>query len=371
MKTKLLFGALALALIFTSCKKESDFIGTLEKMGDGNMRGMYVGWSVDSAKMQSTMTQYVLDKEGYTGNFYEISSGNERVYESIEANFAWKSKGYSKEGTSFLLDIVMGEQTYPMKWGSNSLYDEQGRVYGSSLLNIYDTYSKTYTDFALLTNEWVYRDSTIYQDTTKVTQLYLEFQEVVSKDISIDSVNSLINYVELMRDSIHWYNKEFGKTVRDTVYYKENSKKPGFYNAIAAKGTEKSRVIESYTMVGNATEHFVSVQFGSQIGSVPHTLTYSTWTAVYDTNYYKHPEVSKYEISSVVIEDGKWTFSGLTNGKKFTILSKGTIKTHTEKDGEKKDDQKVGGFQELLISAFSAKDKTMTLGEDKMKYTED
>lgn len=370
MKTKLLFGALALALIFTSCKKDNDVVSTMEKIGDNNMRGMYVGWLVDSAKMQSTMTQYVLDKEAYTGKLFEISSGNERVYESIEANFVWKDNGYSKEGTSLLLDIVMGEQTYPMTWVHKALYNGQGREYSSSLLNIYDTYSKTYTEFALLSNEWVYRDSTIYQDTTKVTQLYLEFQEVVSKDISIDSVNSLINYVELMRDSIHWYNKEFGKTVRDTVYYKENSKKPGFYNAIAAKGTEKSRVIESYTMVGNATEHFVSVQFGSQIGSVPHTLTYSAWTAVYDTNYYKHPEVSKYEISSVVIEDGKWTFSGLTNGKKFTILGKGTIKTHTEKDGEKKDDQKVGGFQEFVISAFSAKDKAMTLGEDKMKYTE-
>lgn len=371
MKTKLLFGALALALIFTSCKKDNDVVSTMEKIGDDNMRGMYVGWLVDSAKMQSTMTQYVLDKEAYTGKLFEITSGNAKVYESSEANLTWKDKGYSKEGTSFLLDIVMGEQTYPMTWVHKALYDEQGRVYLSSLLDIYNTFSKTYTDFALLSNEWVYRDSTIYQDTTKVTQLYLEFKEVTSKDISIDSVNSLINYVELMRDSIHWYNKEFGKTVRDTVYYKENSKKPGFYNAIAAKGTEKSRVIESYTMVGNATEHFVSVQFGSQIGSVPHTLTYSAWTAAYDTNYYKHPEVSKYEIESVVIEDGMWTFSGLTNGKKFTILGKGTIKTHTEKNGEKKDEQKVGGFQEFVISAFSAKDKAMTLGEDKMKYTED
>ncbi len=370
MKTKLLFGAMALALIFTSCKKDNDVIGTMEKMGDENMRGMYVGWLVDSAKMQSTMTQYVLDKEAYTGKFFEISSGNARVYESSEANFVWKDKGYSKEGTSLLLDIVMGEQTYPMTWVHNALYDEQGRVYGSSLLNIYDTYSKAYTDFALLTNEWVYRDSTVYNDTIETEQKYLKFVEAVSKKITMDSVQSLIAYVASIQDTLHWYNKEFGKTVRDTVYYKEDSKNPGKYNATYPKGTEDTRIIKTYIYVGNATEHFVSVQFGSQIGSVPHTLTYSAWTAAYDTNYYKHPEVSKYEISSVVIEDGKWTFSGLTNGKKFTILGKGTIKTHTEKDGEKKDESKVDGFKEFVITGFSAKDKAMTLGEDKMKYTE-
>ncbi len=371
MKTKLLFSVMALAMVFVSCKKDNDVISTMEKTGDANMRGMYVGWLVDSVKMQSTMTQYVLDKEAYTGNFFAISSGNARVYESTEANFVWKDKGFSQDGTSFLLDIIQGEQTYPMTWVHNALYDEQGHAYASSLLNIYDTYSKTYTDFALLTNEWVYRDSTIYQDTTKVTQYYLDFQEVTSRDINADSLAALISYVETMRDSIHWYNEEFGKSVRDTVFYKEKSDNPGFYNAIAAKGTEKSRILESYTTVGNATEHFVAVQFGSQLGSVPHTLTYSCWTAVYDTNYYKHPEESKYEIESVVIENGTWVFSNMTNGKKFTILSKGNIKTHTEKDGVKSDETQTNGFQELLISAFSAKDKAMTLGEDKMKYVED
>lgn len=367
MKTKLLFGVMAFAMVLVSCKKDNDVISTMEQTGDANMRGMYVGWQIDSVNMQTTLAQYVLDKEAYTGKYYEVQTGNKKLYATTEAGLTWADKGFAEDGLSFKLEITKGDQTYPMTWVHNALYDEKNQAYTSSLLDIYSTFNTAYETFTQLNGKWYYKDSTVFNDTIKTEQKYLKFDEVVSKNISWDSVQTLINYVASIQDTLHWYNEEFGKTVRDTVYYKE-TKTQGVYNAIAAQGTEASRILSTYDYIGNATEHFVTVQFGYEIADKPQPCAYSAWTAVYDTNYYKHPESAKYEITQVELENGVWTFSGMTNGKKFTILGKGTVKTHTEKDGVKKDDEQANGFHEFVISAYSAKDTTLTLGEDKMKY---
>ncbi|MCQ2312800.1 MAG: hypothetical protein MJZ84_05065 [Paludibacteraceae bacterium] len=367
MKTKLLFGVMAFAMVLVSCKKDNDVISTMEQTGDANMRGMYVGWQIDSVNMQTTLAQYVLDKEAYTGKYYEVQTGNKKLYATTEVGLTWVDKGFAEDGLSFKLEITKGDQTYPMTWVHNALYDEKNQAYTSSLLDIYSTFNTAYETFTQLNGKWYYKDSTVFNDTIKTEQKYLKFDEVVSKNISWDSVQTLINYVASIQDTLHWYNEEFGKTVRDTVYYKE-TKTQGVYNAIAAQGTEASRILSTYDYIGNATEHFVTVQFGYEIADKPQPCAYSAWTAVYDTNYYKHPESAKYEITQVELENGVWTFSGMTNGKKFTILGKGTVKTHTEKDGVKKDDEQANGFQEFVISAYSAKDTTITLGEDKMKY---
>lgn len=370
MKTKVLFGAMMLAMLFVSCKQREDLLGTMEKIGDSSMRGIYVGWLVDSVNMQTTITQYVLDKDAYTGSFDEVRTGNQTIYGTTNANLVWQNHGYSEDGLSFKLDIAKGaDPAVRMLWSSATLKDPNNRTYSASLLDIYKTFTTMYEGFTAL-NEWAHRDSTVYNDTIKTTQKYLKFDEVRNMGISWDSVQSLINYVATIQDTLHWYNKEFGKNVRDTVFYKLDSK-TGLYNAIAAQGSEDSRTITTYNFVGNATETFVSVNFGYVLdGGTPQPFTYSSWTAVYDTNYYKHPESKKYEITEVKISDASWTFNGMTNGKKFSILTKGTIKTHTDKNGDVKNDEKKDAFQEFTISAFSAKDKALTLDEVKMKYQE-
>lgn len=378
MKTKLLFCAMLVIAIMSSCKKDYDVMGTMKDVANKTVRTTYVNWSVDSTAMKSVMSQYVYPANGNEGAFQVASAGNGLPIATSQEKVIWEDKGFTEGNlTTWLTATHESGLVNNFLFAHMNLLDESGTLYNSSLLDIYKTYSQVYDEFVPLKGMWMYKDTTRYIDTTKVTLDYLKWSEQTSKNITKDSVDKLIAFVgqQWVQDTLHWYNKEFGTSIRDTVYYKATKSDPNLYNAISAVPSPASRVVEMYDTVGVATQDLIKFQFvcdeqGNQTG-----MMYSL-TEAYDRAFYEKPDTTA--ITATVMETSMpaavWCMSYLTNAKKFDMLLKGdeTITTKAFSGGNWVPvvEPEKDAYRGISISAFDKKKLTLTFGEVKMALEE-
>ncbi len=379
MKRKLLFGFMALALICSSCKKDNDVMDTIVNLGDQNMRAMYSVQTVDTASMLSSVTQYVLDKKNYKGSLNVVSAGNKAPLKTNQTLFIWRQNGINPGTLRYDLDVEFAVRDYvatKMEWAHGILYDAEGNAYPSALLDVFTNFQDIYSTFVPLTNEWNHKDSTIHCDTIKTTKAYLAWKEKTVRTITQDRLNELLAFFDQqwVKDTIHWYNQEFGKTARDTVYYAPVAGKPGCYNATYSDSVPSTRDIFEYPYVGNATENFITARFDFDASSGAQSFSYSAWKAEYSKDYYKNKTATT-ATSLVMTEEMKnvpWVLGIITNAKKFQIVTKGQLL-------KKKTTTQAGAVTEFThtqntvavtrqIESFATKDSTMTLDGTKMKY---
>lgn len=374
MKTKVLFCAMLVMAVMSSCKKDYDIMGTMKDVANKTVRSTYVNWTVDSTNMKSIMSQYVYPATSNEGAFQVASAGNGLPIALSEEKVVWEDNGFAEGNLNTLLTATH-ESGLVKKFifAHMSLTDESQTVYNSSLLNIYTTYKQIYDEFVPLQDVWSFRDTTRYIDTTNITHTYLRWTEEASKNITLDSVNKLRAFIEQqwVQDTIHWYNKEFGASVRDTVYFKATKNDPNLYNAISAVCTETSRIIQKYDTVGVATRDLMKLQFMCDAAGNQKMMAYQL-SEEYSKEYYTNPTSEKAiaTIEEVDIPEGIWCMVNVTNAKKFDILVKGDEKT-TKKMYKNAGwatftHQACGAYRDMNISGFDKKKQTMTCNEVKM-----
>ena len=378
MKTKLLFCAMLVIAVMSSCKKDYDVMGTMADVANKTARTTYVNWLVDSTAMKSVMSQYVYPATGNEGAFQVATAGNGLPLSTSEEKVIWEDKGFTEGNlTTWLTATHESGLVNNFLFAHMNLLDENGTLYNSSLLNIYTTYSQIYDEFVPLKGMWAYRDTTRYIDTTEVTDEYTKWTETASKNITMDSVNALIAFIGQpeVQESIHWYNKEFGTNVRDTVYYKVTKNDPNLYNAISAFPSKGSRKVLVFDTIGIASRDLIKFQFvcdeqGNQTG-----MAYIRNEA-YDRAFYENPDTTIVTATDVEISMpvAVWCLANLTNAKKFDLLLKGdettTAKAFSGGNWVPVVEPEKDAYLGISISAFDKKKQTLTYDEVKMTLEE-
>ena len=323
MKNKLLVCAFALAALLTGCRQHTDLSGIDSQIAQNTMLGYYACLSIDSTNVATTLYEWNLanNEQGRVG-YYRVASTGNGLDGDVTDSLSWDPATMAPDGLSMSIPVSL------RKGGNKTLIWSDGVVHVDDYTTTSELISKATVlrtigaSFANL--DFVYNDTTYYITSVMDTTHYLAWKtEVLSWPQ--DSIDAYKQYLIDMADTIQWFNTTFpDKAVPDTVRFSTKKQSDGTYKGVIPRSYEAEDIKEIKTNHGPL--HILNAEMiYNRSAALANEGSYYFHEQTWTEEYYTKPTdtTAIYTNYESLVDDAKWTFSAITNVKKFNVTFKG------------------------------------------------
>lgn len=362
---------------FAACQHDVDVIGISEGLAKKNMLGSYAYTAVDSALMQVTKIEVLLDKDekGAPTGYYRRSEARQGQYAPTDERtpISWETAIAENKlwmNVSLMLD---GGEKQEMTWFDNQLH-QGGDLYKRSASSEIDMQNTLYG--AIENTEYTALQSTYYEhkDTIKNIGWKQKTQSGTKEQIAqaaLEKIEELAPYM----DTIAWYLRfkvkthVLGKAYLDTVITGTDTA----YVAQNVVWVNTSGKGMTYLTQKDTIEWEIGQINDRPMEKIVSNMAFYRQGETNTGNYFYHIQTWKKESyteatpkpapdtdSTYTMEASAWALTTISKKTEFEVLMKGT---ETVNDGEPKED----AFTSIHISGFNKDKGEATVGE--LKYT--
>jgi len=323
MKNKLLVSVFAMAVLLTGCRQHTDLTEIDSQIAQRTLQGFYACLSIDSVKVASTLYEWNLaeTEEGKVGYYRVASSGNGKDGD-VTDSLAWGPATMAADGLSMKVPVSLRKGGNKELVWSDGVVHVDGYTTTDELISkatVLRTVSETFANL-----DFVYNDTSYYITSVMDTTNYLAWKtEIVSWPQ--DSIDAYKDYLITMADTLAWFNATYpSRAVPDTVRFSPKPQSDGTYKGLIPRAYEAMDIQEVKTNHGPL--HIINSEMiynrnADLVNEGSYYLHEQTWTE----EYYTKPtsKLAIYTDCESKVTDAKWTFSALTNVKKFNVTFKG------------------------------------------------
>ena len=372
MKNKLLVCVIAMAALLTGCKQHTDLTEIDSSIAQRTMLGFYAYLGIDSTNVASTLYEWNLAnaEDGRVG-YYRVASTGNGLDGDVTDSLTWDPAKMAPDGLSMSIPVSL------RKGGNKELIWSDGVVHVDGYTTTDELISKATVlrtvgaNFANL--DFVYNDTTFYITSRMDTTYYLAWKtEVLSWPQ--DSIDAYKQYLIDMKDTLAWFNATYpDKAVPDTVRFSTKKQGDGTYKGVIPRSYETADIKKIDTNHGPL--HIINSEMiynrsNDLVNDGSYYFHEQTWTEeCYTKPTSKDAVHTDYEST---VSDAKWTFSALTNVKKFNVTYKGhwLMTMDSEVAGEAQPQQKMDEtdyFFEVSLAGFNKDEGVVTSNDLKYK----
>lgn len=360
MKTKLLFCAMLVIAVMSSCKKDYDVMSAFENLADKNIDGTFVYWDVDTLALKTTLYQYSLNKTSKAGIYYACTAGNHQALKIDSTKFVF-SVGDFMEKNLFVDVLMTGDEmeSKHVKWGNNAIYD------GNMILNSStDAYKMFGNLFPIVGNDdkWSMGDTAKYETIDTIFQDYMYWAGTkAQKNLTQDSIDKLYAFFaqQWVKDTIKWFNACLDPQVKTTI-----TKIPDTIRYIA---TTNTYVVPQYSIKQKFSyihhfvgyEHIYSCTLYLNNADNVNTCYYMLDTIENTREVFDDPASPKAvsREKHISLQSANWCISKVNYAKGFDLLLKGQYK-YTEKINGKENSKETSDYiMPFVITNYNYTDK--------------
>lgn len=375
MKNKLLVCLFAAAALLTGCREHTDLTQIDSAIAQRTMLGYYAYLSIDSTQVATTLYEWNLADAGNGKNgYYRVASSGNGLDGDVTDSLVWGSAKMAADGLSMTIPVTLRQGGNKDLVWSDGVVHVDGYTTTGELISKASVLRSVNENFANF--DFVHNDTSYYITTRLDTVYYLAWKTAVV-NYTLEQIDSAKQALIAYADTLHWFNETYpDRAVPDTVRFSTKPQADGTYKGQVSVPYEDSEINEIKTnhgplhiinseMIFNRTPALVAyVNTGS------YYIHEQTWTEECYTKPTDSLAIHEDYVASVT--DANWTFSALTNIKKFNVTFKGhwVMTLDSEVAGVAKPQQKkdeTDYFFEIPLAGFNRLDGEVVANDLKYK----